>query len=87
MNLIFGFLFFGLSPHFADEKAAYIAAHELCPDTFVERIDDRSYFECEDTAYVVSCHDGSCDVREREDVAGRPQIGRAGGAQPGAAGN
>lgn len=70
MNLIFGFLLFGLSHYFADEKAAYVAAHEFCPDAFVERIDDRSYFACEDIAYVVACHDGRCDIREGDPAAG-----------------
>ena len=67
MNAIFGFLFFGLSLFYADEKAAYTAAHEFCPDTFVERIGDESHFACEGVDYVVTCDGGACDLRQLED--------------------
>lgn len=78
MNLIFGILFLGLTHHFADEKAAYQAAHDFCPGTYVERIDDRSYFECDGTEYAVLCQDGSCDVEETANVAGEPRVLRVG---------
>lgn len=67
MNLIFGFLFLALSAWFADEKAAYQAAHDFCPDTFVQRIDDRSHFDCEGVAYVAICDDGVCTIEAWEE--------------------
>jgi len=60
MNALFGILFFALSAFFADEKAAYEAAHDFCPDTLATRVDDRSHFECEGIAYVAFCDDVTC---------------------------
>ncbi len=75
MTLILDIFFLGLSAYFADEKAAYQAAHEFCPDTFVTRVDDRSHFTCEGVDYVVVCDDGACDLNEWESPDGEVSIG------------
>lgn len=46
----------------ADHRAANRAAHEICPDAHVARVDDRFRFGCDGRHYTVHCDDGECDV-------------------------
>ena len=73
MSAIIGIMILGFSIFFGDERAAYIAAHDFCPDTFVTRVDGVSRFECDGVAYAVHCADGSCDVRESVELASLEQ--------------
>jgi hypothetical protein len=45
---------------FADERAANRAAHEICPDTHVVRVDGQFQFGCGGRDYAVRCDDGEC---------------------------
>ena len=72
MTAFVAILMGGLSLYFADERAAYQAAHEFCPGTYVERVDDRSEFECEGVAYVARCEDGSCGIEPRTALSSAP---------------
>ena len=47
---------------FADERAANRAAHEICPDTHVIRVDDQYRFGCDGHDYSVVCDEGKCTV-------------------------
>lgn len=52
-----------LSLVFGDERAANIAAHEICPMTHVVRDeDDRWVFGCDGRRYHVDCGGGECAV-------------------------
>ena len=69
MSVFFGIVIFGLSSFFADERAAYVAAHDFCEDAFVTRENGVSRFQCEGVDYVVQCAEGTCDVREEIELA------------------
>jgi hypothetical protein len=47
---------------FGDERAANRAAHEICPNTHVVRVDDHFQFGCDGHEYAVLCDRGECAV-------------------------
>ena len=62
VNLIFAIPILILAFVFADERAANVAAHEICPDTHVIRAAGGFEFSCEQEQFRVECEGGSCSV-------------------------
>ena len=48
---------------YADQRDASRAAHEVCAESQVTRVDEHFEFGCEETLYSVHCSHGDCNVR------------------------
>ena len=50
---------------YGDQRNANLAAHEICPETHVARVDDHFEFGCDGKQYTVDCSDGDCQIESR----------------------
>ncbi len=48
---------------FGDQRAAHVAAHEVCPEARLTEAGDGFRFGCEGQSYTVQCDRGDCAVR------------------------
>lgn len=62
MSIAVGILSLILSCFFAGDKAEYRRAHEICPDGFVEWLDEGVDIECDEQRHHVVCTRDGCDV-------------------------